>query len=724
MFTKSTTKALSFLAVLVLIIANSLPLKAQVNLALGKTVTSSANFDAGLYPNSNLVDGNFSTFAHTGNQENPPNAEWFLVDLGADYFIDTVVIGTRPGLGDRIRRFMLVTYSSALPSLGTNPANYMGSAGNLTLYNRMIYTDPGAYANNPFGTSAGNPNVPGIPGQNLGAAFPGASPTTGGVLKMHIGVHRVRYILLMNLQDELFDPTELQVYEANPAVRSFVNGGFESPVFAGSGAGYVRETLIPGWTTTEPVRAGANGKLIEIWRNNANGVPAYEGANFAELNAETPAMLDQQPICVLPGETFSWSFAHRGRTGVDRMRLRIDDVDVAEFADTNTQGGVHTGTILPGVTNLTLNQDPTTATGWTRYFGTWTNTSGTSRKVPFGYRAVSISGQAPDLSFGNFLDDVRITSLSTLASFDRDSGSGAENIPVANLPKLYLTGTLMTPHTIQIDITGGTATRGVDYTTVPANGAITVTVPAGTYTGTEATAISLAPYIQINADQVSPELTETIIMNLQNPSSPALQIAGASACEPGKSASTYYITDHFVQPLPADLISFEANATDNCSIKARWESGIESNLELYQLEESIDGKTYYAAGVTVAAKGTNSTYEVTTDVQTTDAKHYYRLKMQDLGGEQTYSKTVSVATTCRTIGTMTMYPNPANTVIYFNGITDRAAVTVYDITGKAMIRVLNYSGTGAVDISTLPAGIYEVRVRSAAAAKTFRLVRQ
>lgn len=422
---------------------------------------------------------------------------------------------------------MLVTWSSAVgSSLGANPNTYL----NNSLYNRLIYTDPSTITvGDAFGATATNSSVPGTAGNSLGPVFP------GNKLNLHVGIHKARYILLLNLQDDYFDPTELQVFAAPPPVRAFVNGGFEQGP-ATSSYDFFREGDVSGWSATEAAGMFSTGTLatiptegsfIELWQSGFSGVTAYMGNYFAELNAFTNGMLEQQPICVRAGENFNFSFAHRGRSGVDVMRLRIDDVDVAEFSDNNAQTGTHSYTVLTPATITNMAQDATTATGWTRYSGTWTNTSGTNKMVSFGYRAVSSAGG--NIAAGNFIDSVTLTNLSTLISFDDDSTSGLETIPSAALPRLLLNGRVTTASTIQLNITGGTATRGTDYTTTPATGLITVTIPAGSYDGTAATAVSLAPYIRINTDQVSPEPGETIEMTLQNPSA-GLAIADAASC--------------------------------------------------------------------------------------------------------------------------------------------------------------------------------------------------
>ena len=61
-----------------------------VNVAAGKTVTGSS-LHTTLNPHSFLVDGIMDNFAHTNNEA----VEWFLIDLGEEYEIDSVAVTNR-----------------------------------------------------------------------------------------------------------------------------------------------------------------------------------------------------------------------------------------------------------------------------------------------------------------------------------------------------------------------------------------------------------------------------------------------------------------------------------------------------------------------------------------------------------------------------------------------------------------------------------------------------
>ncbi|SFN51532.1 hypothetical protein SAMN05421594_3103 [Chryseobacterium oleae] len=508
----------------------------NINLALGKTVTSSS-IENPIYPNSNLTDGNFITSAKTASALSPPNAEWFLIDLGTDYFIQNITLGTVVPDNGLSRRFMIITYPGNLQNLGNNPRTYISATNISPQYNRFIYTSrPPSFD---FGETATNPNIPGNAGQNLGPVF------VNGIFNVNLGIHRARFILILNLQDTSLEFTECQVAPGPVAVRTFINNGFEQgSTFNNSSL--IPEGSVPGWSTTEAVNSNETtfslGGNIEFWKSGFLGVQAYQGNYFIELNAYSNSKLERYPICILPNEVFNWSLAHRGRNGTDVMRLVIDDIDVAEFTDSNSQTGTHTKTILPGGTesSLTIANDPTTTTGWTRYYGTWKNTTGISKQITFGFRAVSSAGGS--ISAGNFLDDVRISGLTAIMSLDKSNKNGSENIASANLPKILINGILTVPRTIQVSIIGGTSVRGIDYTTTPASGPLSITIPAGNYDGTEATAVSMASVLQIVQDFTA-EGDETIILKLENPGTDDFQTADNSSCQGAVLTSTYTITD-------------------------------------------------------------------------------------------------------------------------------------------------------------------------------------
>ena len=109
---------------------------------------------------------------------------------------------------------------------------------------------------------------------------------------------------------------------AASAQAGFVNPGFELPRFSPGVPNFiiVQDSTVPGWKTT------AGDRYIEFWTDGVFGVPPFEGAQFVELNAYQQGALYQDALGIPAGVAVGFKFAHRGRTGVETIRVRIIDL--------------------------------------------------------------------------------------------------------------------------------------------------------------------------------------------------------------------------------------------------------------------------------------------------------------------------------------------------------------------------------------------------------------
>ncbi|MFJ2371332.1 hypothetical protein ACIOZL_00815 [Streptomyces sp. NPDC087769] len=164
-----------------------------------------------------------------------------------------------------------------------------------------------------------------------------------------------------------------------PLRVALANGSFEQPVVSGveilpDSSQTQAPKRVPGWLTT------ATDHRIELWRTGFNGVPAADGTQFAELNANQVSTL-YQDLPTTPGTKLYWRLYHRGRQGDDTMALDI------------------------GAPGATVQQrrftDGTTA--WGHYTGAYTVPAGQTL-TRFAFRSVSAAGG--NQSIGNFLDGI------------------------------------------------------------------------------------------------------------------------------------------------------------------------------------------------------------------------------------------------------------------------------------------------------------------------------
>lgn len=163
-------------------------------------------------------------------------------------------------------------------------------------------------------------------------------------------------------------------------INSTNNGGFEEPdIFAMFGRSNYKifdESDLPGWNTT------ATDNKVELWKDGFNGVPAYDGTQFAEINANREAAL-YFDLTTLPGSIMEWSFAHRGRGGIDSIELLI-----------GASGGVEMSQGIFGTDN----------DEWKVYSGSYIVPVGQTL-TRFQYKAAHTA--SPSNSVGNFIDGIK-----------------------------------------------------------------------------------------------------------------------------------------------------------------------------------------------------------------------------------------------------------------------------------------------------------------------------
>jgi hypothetical protein len=102
------------------------------------------------------------------------------------------------------------------------------------------------------------------------------------------------------------------------------NPSFEEPRYAlgGPSIHFPDEGLVPGWEiTSEP-------NVIEIWSDGFNGVTSFDQGQHVELNGEPDFTIYQDAPDIAAGSRIDFSFAHRGRAGLDTMRLTITDLGI------------------------------------------------------------------------------------------------------------------------------------------------------------------------------------------------------------------------------------------------------------------------------------------------------------------------------------------------------------------------------------------------------------
>lgn len=172
------------------------------------------------------------------------------------------------------------------------------------------------------------------------------------------------------------------------AFAGLENGSFENPYVPDSSYSLFSPSLVPGWKTTD--------SAIEIWGDGFSSltpapVYAYDGRQFAEINAYNFGTLYQDITSISAGSIVGFQFAHRGRSGIDTMALIITDLGSDNLFGTSDDTTLFTKNYSDGTTD------------WGFYTSATENAIyALGNTIRFGYQAVTTASGSS--SIGNFLD--------------------------------------------------------------------------------------------------------------------------------------------------------------------------------------------------------------------------------------------------------------------------------------------------------------------------------
>ena len=118
------------------------------------------------------------------------------------------------------------------------------------------------------------------------------------------------------------------------------------------------------------------------------------------------------------------------------------------------------------------------------------------------------------------------------------------------------------------------------------------------------------------------------------------------------------------------------------------------------------GCIFQLAGTVTASKRQNYTF-----VQASPAigKVYYRLKMVDNDGKSSFSGVLAIQNTNNAQKGLQIINNPVANTLYLTGLKTRGEISVIDMAGKTIVKMLVQSQALSTDVSTLLPGLYLVQ---------------
>ena len=163
--------------------------------------------------------------------------------------------------------------------------------------------------------------------------------------------------------------------------------------------------------------------------------------------------------------------------------------------------------------------------------------------------------------------------------------------------------------------------------------------------------------------------------------------------------------------LPLTLLDFSGTKQAGYN-QLQWQTASEVNTKNFELQSGIDGNSFSTAAVVMAAGSGNNNYQFNDNKAYTGSKTFYRLKMVDIDGRFTYSKTIVINNPVN--GQVNIYPNPAKEVINIQlnntGLLHSKA-GLYDTHGRLLQSMLLTGQQQKINIQSLAAGIYLLQLK-------------
>ena len=176
-------------------------------------------------------------------------------------------------------------------------------------------------------------------------------------------------------------------------------------------------------------------------------------------------------------------------------------------------------------------------------------------------------------------------------------------------------------------------------------------------------------------------------------------------------SSAFFARGNFT--LPVSLLNFDA-AEYNRGVNVSWKTEVEINSKNFIVERKGSSGLFSEIGSVASLQNgrAGNTYQFF-DANPFIGNNYYRLKMVDIDGKFTFSRTVNIISSAKPVGIL-LYPNPVSNGVV-NIVLGNEPVKSIAVINLSGIRVLNtnYNITNRIvplNVSKLPKGVYALEI--------------
>ena len=171
--------------------------------------------------------------------------------------------------------------------------------------------------------------------------------------------------------------------------------------------------------------------------------------------------------------------------------------------------------------------------------------------------------------------------------------------------------------------------------------------------------------------------------------------------------------------LPLTLLKFTGSVVNNMTL-LNWQTSNENNTSHFEIESSTDARLFNKTG-TVNAKGTgNNGYSFTHAISLPTV--YYRLKMVDKDGRESYSVIVKISRALNQ--PFVVFPNPVTDIFTVSGLKQNGVLKLFAADGKLLQQQNVTAQTSIFKMGNYPKGEYLLQYITGQGVSTQKIIKQ
>ncbi|HVZ98155.1 MAG TPA: T9SS type A sorting domain-containing protein [Chitinophagaceae bacterium] len=180
------------------------------------------------------------------------------------------------------------------------------------------------------------------------------------------------------------------------------------------------------------------------------------------------------------------------------------------------------------------------------------------------------------------------------------------------------------------------------------------------------------------------------------------------------SFSNFFIFKN-TNTLAVNWLGVQAQWQNATHAKVSWQVAMQQNVQSYTVQYSPDGISFTGAS-TVPAGAAETQYS--SIVPANDEKNYYRVVETDIDGRENYSQVVTLQAGAQPA--LSIHPNPANNILYIEGLANYKSIQIADENGKIILQQNIISPMQSINVGHLAPGVYILTVRRNNELKTLK----